>query len=65
MAEVRTSRHPIFVRLCYNECMEYVTVDNPFMAALGTLPDDLAEALLSAYREAMGIGGRELPVIEW
>jgi hypothetical protein len=45
--------------------MEYVAVDNPFMAALGTLPDDLAEALLGVYREAIGVGGRELPVIEW
>jgi hypothetical protein len=45
--------------------MEYIAVDNPFMAALGMLPDDLAETLLSVYREVMGIGGRELPVIEW
>jgi hypothetical protein len=45
--------------------MEFVTVDNPFMAALGTVPDELAEALLGFYREATAVGGRELPVIEW
>jgi hypothetical protein len=45
--------------------MEYVTVDNPLMAALGALPGDFAKALIDAYRDAFDIYQNELPVIEW
>ena len=45
--------------------MKYVTVDSPLKAAVCAMPDDLLKAALYGYREAMGMGEHELPVIEW
>ena len=45
--------------------MEYVTFDDPMLAAIGALPGDFFEVLIDAYRAAHMMSQPELPVIEW